>query len=118
MQVSSTSPIQLILVLFLLFAISRVVLRLRDSNLTLGEFLFWFALFSFALVGVVEPSFTSYMASLLGIGRGADVVVYASIALLFYLIFRTNIHLEETRNEIAKLVRIIALQDHQPKTKK
>jgi hypothetical protein len=112
------SPIQILLILFLLFAISRVVLRHKDGNLTLGEFLFWFGLFAFALIGVVEPAFTSYVAQTLGIGRGADVVVYASIALLFYLIFRTNIHLEETRHEITKLVRLIALNQKETKSKK
>lgn len=111
------SPIQILLIIFLLFAISRVILRLKDGNLTLGEFLFWFGLFAFALIGVVEPTFTSYVAQVLGIGRGADVVVYASIALLFYLIFRTNIHLEETRHEITKLVSLIALQEKQPHPK-
>ncbi len=109
------SPLQIILILFLLFAISRVILRHKDGNLTLGEFLFWFGLFAFALIGVIEPGFTSYVARALGIGRGADIVIYASIALLFYLIFRTNIHLEETKHEITKLVRLIALHDAQPK---
>ena len=111
------SPLQILLILFLLFAISRVILRLKDGNLTLGEFLFWFGLFTFALIGVVEPAFTSYVAGILGIGRGADVVIYGSIALLFYLIFRTNIHLEETRHEITKLVSLIALQEKQTDTK-
>lgn len=111
------SPIQILLIIFLLFAISRVILRLKDGNLTLGEFLFWFGLFAFALIGVLEPTFTSYVAQVLGIGRGADVVVYASIALLFYLIFRANIHLEETRHEITKLVSLIALQEKQPHSK-
>jgi hypothetical protein len=112
------SPIQVLLILFLLFAISRVILRHKDGNLTLGEFLFWFGLFTFALLGVIEPAFTTYVAETLGIGRGADVVMYASIALLFYLIFRTNIHLEETRHEITKLVRLIALNQHETRSKK
>ena len=105
------SPIQIVLLVFLLFAISRVVLRLKDGNLKTGEFYFWFSIFGFAIVGVIDPGFTTYLAQLLGIGRGADVVIYASLALLFYLIFRTNIHLEETKHEITKLVRLLALQE-------
>lgn len=104
-------PIQLALAVFLLFALSRVILRLKDGNLTLGEFLFWFGLFAFALVGVIEPHFTNYVAQMVGIGRGADVVIYASIALLFYMLFRTNIMLENVRNEVTQLVRLIALQE-------
>lgn len=117
-----TTPIQILLSLFLAFAISRVVLRHKEGNLTLGEFLFWIGLFTLALVGVLEPDFTNFIAKSMGIGRGADVVIYASIALLFYLIFRTNIVLEETRHEITKLVRLIALNQasglHQKSLKK
>lgn len=64
-----------------------------------------------ALAGVLEPGLTSYVAKRLGIGRGTDVVLYLSIALLFYLIFRLSIALEETRREITELVRKIALTD-------
>ena len=102
-------PIQFILITFLVFAISRVFLRSRDGSLSLGEFIFWASLFSAAAFGVIEPSFTSYIAQLLGIGRGADIAVYFSIVLLFYLIFRTNIMIENLRHEITKLVREIAL---------
>lgn len=101
--------IQAILSFFILFALSRVVLQVRQTKLTLGGFLFWSGLFIFALAGVLEPNITTYVARFLGIGRGADAVIYASIALLFYLIFRLSIALEDTRREISELVRRIAL---------
>lgn len=109
---------QIILSIFLLFAISRVVLRLKDGQLHLGEFLFWFSLFILALVGVIQPSFTSYVAKLIGIGRGADVVMYGSIALLFYMIFRTNILIENLKHEITEVIRHEAiLEAEQPQKK-
>ncbi len=101
--------IQFLLSFFLLFAISRVVLQVRHARLSIGGFLFWCALFIFALTGVLDPNLTSYVAKLLGIGRGADVVLYISIALIFYLIFRLSIALEEVRREITELVRTLAL---------
>ena len=103
--------IQIFFSLFLLFALSRVILQVKSAKISPGWFLFWSALFIFALVGVIEPKLTSYIANFLGIGRGADVVLYTSIALLFYLIFRLSIALEETRREITKLVRKITLDD-------
>lgn len=71
-----------------------------------------------ALAGVLEPGLTSYVARRLGIGRGTDVVLYLSIALLFYLIFRLSIALEEIRREITELVRKIALKDEKNLVKK
>ena len=110
--------IQILLSFFLLFAVSRVLLQLRSANLSIGGFLFWVVLFLVALTGVLRPEFTAYAAQILGIGRGADVVVYVSIALIFYLIFRLSIHVEETRHEISELVRKIALKEIEKERKK
>ena len=104
-------PIQIIFGLFLLFAVSRVLLRLKDGTLTLSNFVFWTALFVLAIIGVIKPELTTLVADKLGINRGSDVVVYASIMLLFYLIFRTNIMLENLRHDLTQLVRRLALKD-------
>lgn len=103
------SPIQILLTLFLGFAISRVYLRAREGTIRFSEMCFWGSIFTLALVGVVDPNFTTYIASILGIGRGADVVVYISLALVFYLIFRLTVAMENIRHEITTLVRTIAL---------
>jgi len=110
-MVYSFLPVQIIFALFLLFAVSRVLLRLKDSTLTINNFLFWTGLFTLAIIGVVKPELTTIIADKLGINRGSDVVVYASIILLFYLIFRTNILLENLRHDLTKLVRMIALSE-------
>lgn len=110
--------IQIILSLFILFALSRVILQVKSGKLTIGSFLFWSGLFVFALFGVLDPKITTYAANLFGIGRGSDIVIYISIALIFYLIFRLSISLEETRREISELVRKIALREQNVKYKK
>ena len=104
-------PIQIILSLFLLFAVTRVILRLKDGALTLKTFSFWFTVFALALIGVFKPELTTIAAQKLGIGRGTDAVIYASILLIFYLIFRTNVLLENLRHDLTKLVRDLAIKD-------
>lgn len=94
----------------MLFAVSRVLLRLKDGTLALNNFIFWTGLFVIALIGVVNPELTTWLAQILGINRGSDVVVYASILLMFYLIFRTNILLENLRHDLTELVRRLALK--------
>lgn len=94
----------------MLFAVSRVLLRLKDGTLALNNFIFWTGLFVIALIGVVKPELTTWLAQILGINRGSDVVVYASILLMFYLIFRTNILLENLRHDLTELVRRLALK--------
>jgi len=107
----SLLPIQIVLSLFLIFAVTRVVLRLKDGAFTLKSFLFWFAVFVLAIIGVIKPEITTIMAKKLGIGRGTDAVIYASILLIFYLIFRTNVMLENLRHDLTKLVRDLAIKD-------
>lgn len=110
--------IQFVLSFFLLFAISRVLLQLRKGNLTVLSFLFWGGVFFTAFVGILNPILTSQIARLFGIGRGADVVIYLSIALLFYLVFRLSIAIEDIRQEITQLVRKIALSRSSKRRKK
>jgi len=120
-MITSLQPIQIILLIFLFFAISRVYLQAQKGTLSWGEGMFWTSLFTIAVVGVIDPGFTTYLAQQLGIGRGADIVLYFSIVLLFYLIFRTNVYLEDLRHDITQLVREIALlkdDSNHPPTKK
>lgn len=102
--------IQILLIVFLLFAVSRVILRFRDKKLHLGEFIFWSGLFIIAAFGVIFPNYTTKVANLLGIGRGTDLILYGSIATLFYLVFRLYVLLEDVRHEITEVVRKIALK--------
>lgn len=103
---------QFILLIFLLFALSRVFLRFRDSSISLFGFIFWSALFCFAIVTVLIPDLSSYVAKVIGIGRGVDAVVYVSIVMLFYLIFRLHVFIEDLRHEISDLISKLALKEH------
>ena len=111
-------PIQIIFIIFLIFAASRAVLRLREGNISFGSFLFWTGLWVLATFSVLNPEFTTYLAKTIGIGRGTDVVIYASIGLIFYLIFRTNVMIEDLRHEITKLTSNLAIKDWEKKTNK
>ncbi|KKU92417.1 MAG: hypothetical protein UY21_C0001G0040 [Microgenomates group bacterium GW2011_GWA1_48_10] len=111
--------IQLLLSIFLLFALSRVILRFRGGQLSPLEFAFWSILFVAAIFGIFLPEQTSQLAKILGIGRGADLVVYVSIVIIFYLVFRLYIMIENLRHEITEIVRKIALENViKSKTKK
>lgn len=109
--------LQFILILFLLFALSRVFLRFRSGQIKPTEFLFWSVLFAISIIIVFFPNETTKIASFFGIGRGADFVIYAAIASLFYLLFRAYVMMEDIRHEITELVRALALKDIKVKRK-
>jgi hypothetical protein len=101
--------IQIIALLFVSFVASRAVLRAKDKRINLGELIFWLGIWGGLIFVVFFPNVISYVADLIGIGRGIDVIIYTSIGLLFYLIFRLYVKLEETEMEITKLVREMAI---------
>lgn len=104
-------PLQVLAVLFLIFAFSRVWLRAREGSIGWGMFIFWTLIWVLAIVAVVKPDLTQEMANELGIGRGVDAAIYISIVVLFYLNFRGNVSIENLRHEITKLTREIAIKN-------
>lgn len=104
------TPVQIIALIFVTFASSRAILRAKDKKITLIELFFWLTIWGGLIFVVFFPNFISKIADFLGIGRGIDVIVYTSIGMLFYLIFRLYVKLEEVEMEITKLVRQDALK--------
>ena len=118
MEIDSASPqammfslIQILLVLFALFAMGRVVIKARQRRIPTA----WAVLLSLIWVALVVvsllPQTTDLLAAQVGIGRGADLLVYLSIIGLFYLLFRLVVHQETLQQDITKVVRAIALKD-------
>ncbi|MFO8015514.1 MAG: DUF2304 family protein [Candidatus Woesearchaeota archaeon] len=102
---------QIIVVLFVLFAWSRVLLRFRERKISQWEFAFWSLLWIAVLVVLFIPAITEPIAGILSIGRGVDVVVYLSIVLLFYLVFRIYVKIEGIEKEITSIVRESSLSE-------
>lgn len=102
--------IQIIIILFALFAYSRVVARTKDKNINPNEFIFWSIIWILVIAVALIPGITSIFAGVFGIGRGADFAVYISIIILFYLIFRVYVKAEKIEKDITKLVREVSLK--------
>ena len=109
------NPFSLFAIAAILFFWSRAILRYKDRVISFWEFLMWSAVWLAALVVVARPEVTGAAAERLGIGRGSDVVVYVSIIILFYLLFRIYIKLDILERQITNLVRALAIQEAQSK---
>ncbi len=96
---------------FAIFALSRVLLRAKEGKLTWGEMLFWVTLWATLIFFIFWPETSSQVAELFGIGRGVDLVLYGATVLMFYLLFRLYIKVEQIEHEVTKTVRELALKD-------
>ncbi len=109
------SIIQIFIVAFSLFAIVRTLRQFRRGKLTIA-FLFLWILFWIAVgVVVMMPQTTNTLAHFVGVGRGVDVIMYVSILVLFYALFRMVVRIEEVEREITKLVRRLAIDSIEEK---
>lgn len=101
--------LKIVAALFSLFALSRVYLRFKERKLSYFGFSFWVFVWLAGLTIVFFPGLSSSFATFVGIGRGVDVILYASVIILFYLIFRIYIKMEDIQKQITTLTRSIAL---------
>lgn len=105
------SVIQLVLIVFAGFGFGAAAKRFRRGGLTRLQLALWSLLWAAVIAVVLRPESASFLARSLGVGRGADVVVYLSIAALFYLLFRLFGRLEDHERQITALTRELALRD-------
>ena len=105
------SLIQVLVILFCLFAIWRVISKFKRQELKVSEFLMWLIFWLAVGVAFVMPESLTRLANLLGIGRGADLVLYVAVVVVFYLMFRIFVRLEKMERDITKVVRKDAIKE-------
>jgi len=106
---------QILMTIFVLFAASRVVLRFKEGKISLVAMVAWVFLWIAVEIVIWIPEATTSIARILGIGRGADLIIYGSVVVLFYLVFRIYVKLEDIERQITTLVRKIALEKQKSK---
>ncbi|MFH1111909.1 MAG: DUF2304 domain-containing protein [Patescibacteria group bacterium] len=105
------SAIQIIILLFVLIMWWRLYLKFKANELSLREFLEWFIFWLVVSVLTLVPDTSSYLASVLGVGRGADLVVYFALLIIFYLMFRIFMKLERNERRLTKIVSELAIRE-------
>ena len=114
----SITIIQVLIVVFALFALTRAILRLRDKSINNAEFFFWALIWVIVIVVALIPGILLGAANFLGIANGTSLIVYLSILLLFYLMFRVYVKIEGMDNKITNLVRNIGISEADKKKRK
>lgn len=103
--------IQIILTIILLAALVVTWRRMRQGVISWREAALWSVLWVAASVVIVLPETTSIIARMVGIGRGVDLAIYASVTLLFVLVFKIFLSLDKIERNLTDMVRKDALRD-------
>lgn len=98
--------VQIIITLFSLYNIYKLILRYKDSDVSLIWFLFWNIVWCAMCILVWVPQTFDWVAGWVGYSQqGIDLIVYAAIIILVYAVFRITLKLEHLEYEITLLVR-------------
>jgi small membrane protein len=108
---------QLLASLFILFAMQRIVARFHEARIPRSEVLVWVIFWLIVAGAVWWPEGTDIIANFLGISRGYELVVASSLAVLFYVVFKLFSHVHQLQSDLTKLVRELAIQQHQEPVK-
>jgi hypothetical protein len=108
--------LEIVAIIFALFALSRVILRMKEKKLSVLEFLFWSVIWISLVFMAIFPDALTAIADRIGIQSGTGLVVYTAIIVLFYLIFRVYIKVDTLEQEITLLTRAVTLH-HTTKTR-
>ncbi|MBP9828096.1 DUF2304 domain-containing protein [Patescibacteria group bacterium] len=101
---------QIALGIFAVFALSRVFLQYRKKQVSLQWLLSFGVLWLAVLVVAFVPWATDIIASLVGVGRGADLLVYCAIVVLIYAVYRLLVTQQKLERDITVLTRKIAIE--------
>jgi len=100
--------IAILVILTLAFAVILAALR---GWLERKELFTWLAISGAAAMAILWPNVTTKAARLLGISRGADLLLYAAVGLMAVGFLMTYTRLRKIRREMTLLVRHIALDE-------
>ncbi|HKY60796.1 MAG TPA: DUF2304 domain-containing protein [Gemmatimonadota bacterium] len=104
------SPIQIILTAIFGILILRVLVVTRRGRIRWPRGVVWVLVWATGLLAVWFPESTTRVARLIGVGRGSDAVLYLSIALLSYLVYRLYVLLDRQEQALTRLVTELSLR--------
>ena len=103
--------LQILVSFFVLVVLGKLFKQYSIDKITLANFLLWCLLWLSVLLVFWQPDITSYLANFLGIGRGADLIIYIAILVLVYLVFRVFVRLQKLEKDLTKLIREEAIKN-------
>ena len=111
--------IQFIIILFSAFVIFRLLDKFKKKEVSTKEFYLWLFFWLSVISATIWFRKTDVIAKFFGVEKGADLAVYVSIIVLFYLVFKMVIKFDKMERDITKIVRKIAIdkQDNKDKNK-
>jgi len=107
---------QVLAVILIIFFLLRLSWQKKNNQISFSEFIFWLFFWIIACLAIFFIKKIDNLVSGLGFsGSGIEVLIYFSIFILFYLIFRLRLKIEKMEKNITKIVRNLAINEKEDK---
>lgn len=101
---------QIVLFGFAALAMLRTWRQYKKEHISAHWLQVWSLLWVLVMLVAISPVSTDRIAEIVGVGRGADLIVYTAIVFLLYGFSRLIATQERQRKELTDLVRKIAIE--------
>jgi hypothetical protein len=102
--------IQFVLLAIILVMAIHAVSQKRRGEIGSLQLFIWLAIWVAGAFVVLFPGYANMLATMFGVGRGADLVIYVAIPALFYIVFRLLIRTERLNRDLTLLTRALAIE--------
>jgi small membrane protein len=101
---------QIIALFVIIFLLYRQFISRRKGEITLFEFIFWTIFWLISILAIIFLKSIDQLVNIIGFSSsGINVLLYVSIVLLFYYIFKLRLKIEKINKDITRITREIAL---------
>jgi small membrane protein len=99
------------LIIIIIFVFRLFVLKKRDK-VSANEFIFWLVFWFLAGLGIIFVKDLDRLAAAFGFSAsGIQIILYAAVAVLFYMNFRLRLKVEKMDKGITSVVRKMAINE-------
>jgi hypothetical protein len=102
---------QIFLIIFALFAIGKTWRQYQKKEASKYWAITFSLLWAAVIAVVAVPDLANMLANAVGIGRGADVIMYSAVVVLTYAVYRLMLRQEKLSKQMTDLVRAIAIEN-------
>ncbi len=105
------TPSQLLLASIILFVIWRTHAAYKKKNLSESFVAVWTIFWLGVLILVFKQDLVSQAAHSLGVSRGVDLVIYISLIVIFYFVYKILVLINDLDGKITQIIRKIAINE-------
>lgn len=108
--------IRIIVTLFCVLVIANVAVRFRRRQIRFSLFVLWSLLWIGVAATANWSSSSDWLAHMMGMGRGMDLLVFLSILAIFYALYRVYSKVEKVERKLTQAIREEALRNVRSET--